>query len=186
MGIPRGGLDVAAEVAAALGCDLDVVVPRKLPAPFNEELAIGAVAEDGTTCVDPRARGLGIDDVYIEAAKARQLHEIQRRLVAYRGDRRPPELRGRTVIVVDDGIATGATMIAALRFVRTRGARTIVAAVPVAPPSVFALLSSECEDVVCRWQASQLAAVGQAYEDFHQVSDEEVKAILRAAWDRTT
>jgi putative phosphoribosyl transferase len=182
LGIPRGGLEVADEVARALGCEFDIVAPRKLPAPFNEELAVGAVAEDGTVYIDPRAEELGIGTPVLEAITARQVREIHRRLAAYRGDRRAPVIAGRVVIVVDDGIATGSTMIAALRSLRARGARPLLAGVPIAPPNALELLAGECDEVVCPWVAPQLGAVGQAYEDFPQVSDDEVLRILRAAW----
>ncbi len=186
LGIPRGGVVVAEEVAAQLGAELDIVVPRKLRAPQNPELAIGAVAEDGSLYLDDRTIwALRVDQTYIDQEAAFQVEEIRRRLQAYRGDRPPPHVAGRTVILVDDGIATGSTMIAAVRSVRAKNAGRVVVAVPVAPPESVRRLQQEADEVVCVHEDPYFMAVGQFYEDFRQVSDEEVRAILVRASRRS-
>ncbi|MCS7171983.1 MAG: phosphoribosyltransferase family protein [Armatimonadetes bacterium] len=186
LGIPRGGVVVAGEVAAQLGAELDIIVPRKLRAPQNPELAIGAVAEDGSLYLDERSLwALRVDQAYIDQEAAFQMVEIQRRLRAYRGDRPPPRVEGRTVILVDDGVATGSTMIAAVRSARSKKAGRVVVAVPVAPPESVHRLRQEADEVVCVHEDPYFMAVGQFYEDFRQVSDEEVRGILSEAWRRT-
>jgi putative phosphoribosyl transferase len=178
LGIARGGVIVAAEVARALGADLDVVIPRKLGAPGNPELGIGAVAP-GVRVVDQRAvRMLGVSQEYIDEEVAAQQAEIERRLVAYRGNRPPPDLTGRTTVVVDDGVATGVTAIAALRWARREGAAPSVFAAPVGPGGVRARLESDCDRCVIVETPSDMRAVGQWYELFDQTSDEEVRAAL--------
>jgi len=185
LAIPRGGVPVGRDVATALGADLDLVVPRKLGAEGNPEYAIGAVMQDGTLYLDPESlRITGAGTQYVEAEKARQIKEASRRLVAYRGGRPDPVTSGRVVVVVDDGIATGATMIVALRWVRSRGARLVVAAAPVAPPSTAAELGAEADLVVCPRTPEPFYAIGAFYETFGQVSDEEVKEILQKYWAR--
>jgi len=184
LGVPRGGVVVAAEVARALGAELDIAVPRKLRAPHNPELAVGAVAEDGSVYVDERvATSLGVPPEYLQQEAAWQLEEIRRRLEAYRQGRPACELAGRTVVLVDDGIATGSTMVAAVRSVRRRGAARVVVAVPVAPPEAVRRLRVEGCEVVCAREDPLFVAVGQFYEDFTQVSDEEVQALLREFWE---
>jgi putative phosphoribosyl transferase len=179
LAVPRGGVVVGRVVADHLRAPLDVIVPRKLRAPFNPELAIGAVAEGGAVFVDElTARGIGA--VYLEQEIATQREEIERRKKVYRGDRELPELEGATAIVVDDGIATGATMIAALRAARSLGPARLVAAVPVAPPEGVARMAREADEVVCLEAPAAFYAVGQFYDDFAQVEDEEVVASLRA------
>ncbi len=183
LGIPRGGVVVAAEVARAVGAELDLTVPRKLRAPHNPELAVGAVAEDGSVYVDERvATSLQVPADYLQREVSHQLEEIRRRLKAYRGDRAAPEVAGRTVVLVDDGIATGSTMIAAVRSVRRRGAARVVVAVPVAPPEAVRRLRAEGCEVVCVREDPLFVAVGQFYEDFTQVSDAEVQALLQEFW----
>jgi len=187
LAIPRGGVPIGRDVAAALDTDLDLVVPRKLGAEGNPEYAIGAVMQDGTLYLNPEAlRITGSGSAYIEAEKAREMKEAARRLEAYRGGRREPVLSGRVVIVVDDGVATGATMIVALRWVRSRGARMVVAAAPVAPPSTVAELRLEADLVVCPHEPEPFYAIGAFYESFGQVSDEEVEKILQEYWKRPT
>ncbi len=185
LAIPRGGVPIGRDVAAALDAELDHVVPRKLGAEGNPEYAIGAVMQDGTLYLNPEAlRITGADDEYIEAEKTREMKEAARRLEAYRDGRREPELTGRVVIVVDDGIATGATMIAALRWVRSRGTSMVVAAAPVAPPSTIEELRQEADRVVCPLTPEPFYAIGAFYESFGQVSDEEVEEILSEYWKR--
>lgn len=180
LGIPRGGVIVAAESAAVTGGTLDVVVTRKLGAPMNPELGIGAVAADGTTVLDERLVGaLGVTDGYIAAEVARQVEEIRRRLDIYRAGRPPLEVAGKDCIVVDDGIATGGTAEAALRSLRSQGARSVVLAVPVAPRESLDRLSEVADEVVCPATPEPFAAVGQWYVHFPQVSDAEVLDALR-------
>lgn len=185
LAIPRGGVPIGRDVAAALDAELDLVVPRKLGAEGNPEYAIGAVMQDGTLYLNPEALTMtGSSREYIEAEKGRQMKEAARRLEAYRDGRREPALSGRVVIVVDDGIATGSTMIAALRWVRSRGARTVVAAAPVAPPDTIEALGREADRVICPLTPEPFYAIGAFYERFEQVSDEEVEEILREYWNR--
>jgi putative phosphoribosyl transferase len=185
LAIPRGGVPIGRDVAAALNADLDLVVPRKIGAEGNPEYAIGAVMHDGTLYLNPEAlRVTGADPEYVEAEKAREMKEAARRLEAYRDGREEPVLSGRAVIVVDDGIATGATMVAALRWVRSRGARMVIAAAPVAPPSTLAELKEEADLVICPHAPEPFYAIGAFYESFGQVSDEEVKDMLREFWKR--
>lgn len=181
LAIPRGGVVVAYEVAKALGAPLDVVIPRKLRAPYNPELAIGAVAHDGSVYYDTPLFGtLKVPEDYLQDEIAFQLEEIRRRMAAYRGERPQPALEGRAAIVVDDGIATGSTMIAALRAVRKMGPAATAAAIPVAPPEGCEGLRGEADEVICLHTPVVFYAVGQFYDDFEQVSDEEAIALLRA------
>lgn len=175
LGIPRGGVVVAREVARALGVPLDVIVPRKLGAPANPELAIGAVAPDGTLVLDERlVRMLGVSDEYIARESERQIEEIHRRLDAYRGGRPPLRVDGRTCIVVDDGVATGSTAQAACESIKRQGAKRVTLAVPVAPPDTVGRLASVADEVVALATPEPFHAVGQWYLHFPQVSDEEV------------
>lgn len=179
LGIPRGGVIVAAEVSAVTGGELDVVVPRKLGAPSNPELGIGAVAPDSTTVLDERLiRVLGVSDEYVAREVERQLEEIRRRLGIYRPGRAPLDVAGRECIVVDDGVATGGTAEVALRSLRKQGAAKVTLAVPVAPEESLGRLSSACDEVVCLATPSPFAAVGQWYVHFPQVGDDEVLAVL--------
>ena len=181
LAIPRGGVAVAVPVAKALRAPLDVVIPRKLGAPDNPELAIGAVAP-GVMVLNERAvRQLGVPRDYIEQEAARQEAEIARREAAYRGGRAPAPVAGRTVVVIDDGVATGATAVAALRWARAADADRVVFAAPVGPPSAPAHLEPEADDVVLIETPLRFLAVGEWYRDFEQVSDEEVIAMLREA-----
>ena len=181
LGIPRGGLPVAREVAEALGAPLDIVVVRKLGAPGQPELGIGAVV-DGD---HPRAifnqeviESLGVEDDYINREIQRQLKEIKRREFEYRGTEPAVPLAGKTVIVVDDGIATGSSVRAALRGVRRAKPKQIILAVPVAPAETLEALRHDADKIVCLETPEDFFAVGQFYRDFHQVSDDEVKRIL--------
>lgn len=174
LGVPRGGVIVADRVARRLGAALDVVVPRKLGAPGNTELAVGAVAE-GIEAVDHDAvRRLGLDPAAVRAEIARQREEVTRRTAAYRGDRPPVALAGRTAVVVDDGVATGWTCVAAAGWCRRAGAGRVVLAVPVGPPRLARRLGAAVDEVVILETPERYVAVGQAFADFPQVTDEEV------------
>jgi len=182
--LPRGGVPVALEVAGALGAPLEILAVRKLGAPHNPEYGIGAVAEDGTRVIDTEAIAvLGIDGGTLDSLIARETEELRRRVAAYRGDRPPLDLEGRTVIVVDDGVATGVTDTAALRAVRRRRPACAILAVPVCAPDSAARLREEADEVVCLTMPALLYGVGQWYRDFSQVSDEEVISALEAPRD---
>ncbi|MFB3888195.1 MAG: phosphoribosyltransferase [Candidatus Bathyarchaeia archaeon] len=180
LAIPRGGAVVGYEIAHALRIPLDVMVTKKIGAPDNPELAIGAVAEDGTSIVDEElARRLYVPPSYIREEAERQKAEIKRRLAAYRGDMPYPRLENREVILVDDGVATGSTMKAALRLLRKKGARTITVAVPVGPADTIAELKQLADRVVCLYTPEMFYAIGEFYQDFEQTSDDEVKRLLQ-------
>jgi predicted phosphoribosyltransferase len=182
LGIPRGGVVVAAAVAHALKAPLDVIITRKIGAPENSELAIGAVASGGARVLDARLiRMLGVPRAYVEAEIARQEAEIARRERAFRGDRPPLAVAGRSVIVVDDGIATGATTLATLRALRQKNPAALILAVPVASRQALKRLRREADRVVCLFSPEVFWAVGLYYADFEQTTDEEVVSLLRAA-----
>jgi putative phosphoribosyl transferase len=180
LSIPRGGVIVGFEVARALGARLDIIVPRKIGAPGNPELAIGAVTEDGTAILnDSLVSELGVSERFIREESVKQREEIVRRLKSYRGDAPYPGLKNRVVIVVDDGIATGYTMKAALASVRKKGAKSVVVAIPVGPPSTIRELGRIADHVVCLYTPEIFYAIGQFYDDFSQTTDDEVKKLLR-------
>lgn len=180
VGLPRGGIPVAEEVALALRAPLEVLVVRKLGAPHNPEYGVGAIAEGGVRVFDPEALAvLGIDNRDLEELAAQEALELRRRVEAYRGERVPLPLKGRTVIVVDDGVATGLTDTAALRAIRRRRPRRLLLAVPVSAPDSAERLREEADEVVCLLEPHLLRGVGQWYRDFSQVSDDEVIAALR-------
>ncbi len=181
LGLARGGVPVAARVASALHAPLDVFLVRKLGVPQWPELAMGALASGGGVVInDNVVRNLGISDRQVQAAIERETDELRRRELAYRGDRPPVDIAGKTVILVDDGIATGASMVAAVRAVRAGGPSRVVVAVPVGPSSACHELQSEADDVVCATMPPGFEAVGQVFEDFHQVTDDEVRELLAA------
>ena len=180
LAIPRGGVPVGFEIAKALKIPLDLIIPRKIGAPDNPELAIGAVAEDGTAILDDNlVKYLGVSREYIKEEIERQKQEISRRLETYRQDASYPNLKGFDVIVVDDGIATGSTMKAALASVKNRGAASITVAVPVGPPSTIEELEEMADRVVCLYTPEYFQAIGQFYNDFGQTTDEEVIKLLQ-------
>ena len=182
LALPRGGVPVGYEVARALGAPLDVLVARKIGAPSQPELGIGAIAPGGVIVLDERTvAALGVTEAELEAIVARETAEMQRRLARYRGDRPPPELRDRTVIVVDDGLATGVTARAAIASVRLEEPRAIVLAVPVAAPESARAFGALVDDLVVVIMPHDFRAVGLWYEDFEQTSDEEVLDLLNRA-----
>jgi erythromycin esterase-like protein/orotate phosphoribosyltransferase len=179
LALPRGGVPVAYEVARALGAPLDVFVVRKLGVPGYEELAIGAVATGGVRVLnDQLVERLGIPEQMIDAVAARELQELARRERRYRGGRPPPDVRGRTVILVDDGLATGATMHAAIEALRQQKPTRIVVAVPTASPEICEEMNTKADDVICAITPEPFQAVGRWYQDFSQTTDEEVEALL--------
>jgi len=180
-GIPRGGVVVAAEVARALNAPLDVVVPRKVGAPGNPELGLGAVAPGVRVLDEVAIRALGVSNDYLEREIERQQREIERRERLYRSGAPPAPIAGRTGVVVDDGIATGGTATAALSWVRARGADRVVLAVPVAPAQTARRLTDEADDVVVLQMPDLFHAVGQWYRHFDQVEDDEVIRVLARA-----
>ena len=180
--LPRGGVPVGFEVARQLGAPLDVLVVRKLGAPGNPELGVGAIAEHGSAVFDARtARRVGMTQEALDETVEREMAELRRRVEHYRDGQTAPDLRGRTVIVVDDGLATGLTDLAAVRALRAQGATRIVVAVPVGARQAVALLGAEADEVVCHTIPEELLGVGRWYRDFSPVSDQEVLDLLRTA-----
>jgi putative phosphoribosyl transferase len=183
LGLPRGGVPVAYEVAQQLNAALDLMLVRKLGVPGHKELAMGAIATGGMRVLNTDVvEGLGIPAEVIERVTAAERQELQRRDRVYRGTRPVPPLGGRCVILVDDGLATGATMRAAIAAVRQQQPGRLVVAVPVAPPTTIAALRTEVDDVVCPATPEPMFGISQWYEDFTQVTDEEVRALLQRAW----
>jgi predicted phosphoribosyltransferase len=179
LALPRGGVPVAFEVARALSALLDVFLVRKLGVPGYEELAMGAVATGGSRVLnDEIVRGLGISEHEIDAVVAREVQELARRERLYRADPRPPDAAGRTVILVDDGLATGATMRAAVEALRRQQPARIVVAVPTASPDTCEALKAEADEVICAMTPEPFFAVGHWYDDFTQTTDEEVRDLL--------
>jgi len=180
LGIPRGGVPVATEVARALGGELDIIVARKLGSPVSEELAIGAVTADGGVFWNDEVLAqLRVPAGYQERVKAEQMAEARRREDRFRGGRPAPSLAGRLVIVVDDGLATGSTMIAALRAVRSKQPARLIAAVPVGSRQAVDALRREADEVVCLHQPEPFGAIGFFYEHFEPTEDRDVEALLR-------
>lgn len=179
LALPRGGVPVAGEIARALHAPLDVWVVRKLGAPQQPELAIGAVAPGGVQLLSSGlVRELGIPLEEVDRIAARERAELDRRLVAYRGNRPPIDVRGRTILLVDDGLATGASMRAAVASLRPLQPARIVVAIPVADPRIQARLAQDADEVVCLYAPPHLDAVGQWYDDFSQTTDDEVRTLL--------
>jgi len=182
LGLPRGGVPVAFEVAQRLGAPLDVFVVRKLGVPGFEELAAGAIASGGVRVLNEDVtRAIPHADEMIEAVTVRETAELERREQIYREGRPSPELRDRVVILVDDGLATGATMRAAVKALRQRGVAKIVVVVPVGPPDTCREIEHEADETICLSTPPFFQAVGQYYEDFSQTSDEDVRELLSQA-----
>jgi putative phosphoribosyl transferase len=182
LALPRGGVLVASPVASALEAPLDVVIVRKLGMPGQEELALGAIGSGGVCVLSHDLIDmLGVSSRVIETIIAREEREVQRRERLYRGDAPVPQITGRTVILVDDGIATGASMKAAVAVVRHQNPGRIIVAAPVASPRTCAELQAQVDEVVCPYRPEDLMAIGAFYQDFHQVSDEEVRECLQRA-----
>jgi predicted phosphoribosyltransferase len=182
LALPRGGVPVAAEVAGALGAPVDLILVRKIGVPFQPELAMGAVVDGDAPLIvrnEDVIRHAGISEDEFKAACASELAEIERRHQRYVGGRPRVDVAGRTAIVIDDGVATGATTRAALRATRMRGPKKLVLAVPVAPTDSLAELREEADDVICLEQHEMFGAIGFYYADFRQISDREVIEILR-------
>ena len=185
LGMPRGGVVVANEVAEALDAPFDIVVTRKIGAPGEPEFALGAVTQEGDVMVDRHAAELaGATAEYLEEEAGRKKLEVIDRMRSLRGDVPYPELGGKTVIIVDDGMATGSSMRAAVQSVKKRGPEEVVVAVPVAPSEAVAEISKEGTRVVCIEQPRLFFAIGQFYQDFNQVDDSEVKLLLEGAREK--
>jgi putative phosphoribosyl transferase len=179
LALPRGGVPVAFEVAERLGAELDVILVRKLGAPGQPELAAGAIASGGIRVLNPDVvTGLGISEAALDSAAARETQELERRERVYRGDRPRPRIAGRCVILIDDGMATGATMRAAVAALRQQTPERIVVAIPVAAAQTVDVLRQQADDVVCLAMPSPFWSIGQWYRDFDQVSDDQVSRLL--------
>jgi predicted phosphoribosyltransferase len=181
LALPRGGVPVAFEVARALHAPLDVFLVRKLGLPGHEELAMGAIATGGVRVLNEVAETLRVPKDVIEAVTAREQRELQRRERAFRGDRPPPDVRGKVVILVDDGLATGSTMRAAVAALRRQKPARIVVAVPVGAPETCAEFQDEADEAVCARTPQPFYAVGVWYNDFSQTADDEVRDLLEQA-----
>lgn len=179
LAIPRGGVVVGSEVAKALGAPLDVIVTRKIGAPGEPEYALGAVTQTGEVILDEAAvEMLRVGRDYLDREAASQREEVKDRMRRFRGDRPLPSLKGKVVVIVDDGIATGNTVFAALRSVKTQGPKSVIVAVPVGPVETIARLAGEADRVVCLETPEPFFAIGQFYSEFPQVEDDEVRRIL--------
>lgn len=182
LALPRGGVPVGCEVAEALGAPVDVFLVRKLGVPGHEELAMGAIATGGVTVLNDDVLGdLALGEDAVRAVAEREERELARREAAFRGGRPPPDLAGKIAVLVDDGLATGSTMRAAVAAVRRLGPARVVVAVPVAAPETVALVAREVDEIVCPETPSPFYAVGVWYQDFAQTTDEEVRALLERA-----
>jgi predicted phosphoribosyltransferase len=186
LGIPRGGVPMAALVAERLGAELDVMLVHKLRAPFQPELAIGSVDEAGSVYLTPFVQELGIDERTLDEEKQAQLATLRQRRTRYTAARPRVPLSGRTVILVDDGLATGSTAIAAVRSARAQHAARVVVAIGVAPPETIGRLRAEADDVVCLHAPPAFGAVGEFFEDFSEVTDDDVIALLAGTKARST
>jgi predicted phosphoribosyltransferase len=181
LGIPRGGVPMASLIAAHLDADLDVMLVHKLRAPFQPELAIGSIDESGRVYLAPFAEELAIDERTIDAEKRAQLSLLEKRRARYTAARPPIDVAGRTVILVDDGLATGSTAVAAIRSARAQRAARIVVAVGVAPPETIDRLRKEADEIVCLYAPDAFGAVGEFFDDFGEVTDDDVVRLLSQA-----
>lgn len=180
LAIPRGGVVVGAEIAKRLGLKMDLIIPRKIGSPQNPEVAIGAITQDGTSIYDRRLiKILGVSEFDLKEKASYEIEEIQRRMSLYRGDDKLEDYQGRQLIVVDDGVATGYTMLAALRSARNYRPRELILGIPVAPPDTLELLNREVDRAVCLISPDDFYAVGQFYEYFDQTEDEDVIRIMK-------
>ena len=187
MGLPRGGVPVAYEVAQALGLPLDIFLVRKLGVPGQEELAMGAIATGGVRVLNDDVVGpLGVDAATLDRVAAREQQELERREAAYRDGRPRPDVEGRTVLLVDDGLATGSTMLVAIRALQLQHPARIVVAVPAAAPSVCAEIGREVDEIICAITPEPFYAVGLWYDDFSETSDDDVRTLLHQASRRAT
>ncbi len=185
LGIPRGGVPVAAEVARGMNAEMDIIVARKLGSPDSAELAIGAVTANGGRFLNEEViRELDVSDTYLAHVTETEMAEARRREEKFRGSRPAPTLKDRIVILVDDGLATGATMRAAVRSVRKAMPARLVVAVPVAPPQTCGELRQEADEVICPYQPDPFWAIGLFYQNFAPTEDSEVESLLRQAYDR--
>jgi predicted phosphoribosyltransferase len=185
LALPRGGIPVGASIAKALKCELHAFLVRKLGVPWQPELAMGAIASGGTRLINPAVAGtLHIPEVAVEAVVQRESEELVRRDRLYRRGRPLPNLRDKIVIVTDDGVATGSSMMLAVQAIRQLGAGFIVAAIPVAPPGAVAQLRQVANEVICLAEPEGFASVGEWYQDFHQLDDHEVCRLLDLGQDR--
>lgn len=183
LALPRGGVPVAFEIAQALKAPLDLLLVRKLGAPHFPELAMGAIASGDIRILNQQViQSYHIDNQAIEQVETKERQELQRREQAYRGDRPQLEIKNRDIILVDDGLATGSTMLAAIDAIKLQEPNKIIVAVPVSPPDTIALLEQKVDKVICPFQPYDFSSIGQWYEDFSQVSDTEVKTQLQEAW----
>jgi len=183
LALPRGGVPVAYEIALSMKAPLDLVLVRKLGAPNFTELAMGAIATGNVKIINPQIiRSYQISESDIAKVEAKERQELERREQAYRGNRPYIDLKNRNVILVDDGLATGSTMHAAINAVQLQSPNTITVAIPVAPPDTISELEKIVNRVICPFQPYNLSSIGQWYEDFSQVNDEEVKQQLNQAW----
>jgi putative phosphoribosyl transferase len=183
LALPRGGVPVAFEIAQELNAPLDLMLVRKLGTPHYPELAMGAIAGNNIRVLNPQViHNYDISEAQIEKVEKAERQELERRAVAYRGERPYPDLNDKIVILVDDGLATGATMHAAIDAVHLQNPRSIVVAVPVAPPDSINALRRKVDEVICPLEPAQFSSIGQWYEDFSQVSDEVVTKLLSQAW----
>jgi putative phosphoribosyl transferase len=185
LGLPRGGVPVAYEVARALGAPLDVIVVRKLGVPYQPELAMGAIGEGGVRIINQNVMEIaGVDEADLGAVEQRERVELERRALLFRGNRSRVPLQGRVAVIVDDGIATGSTARAAAEVARAQGASRIVVATPVAPPDVVDRLQAGADEVIVALQPVPFYAIGQFYADFSQTTDWQVTELLQQAADR--
>lgn len=183
LAVPRGGVTVAEPVWENIGGELDLIITRKIGAPYQPELAIGAVSGDGFVMLNNNiVSRLNVTEDYINTAAEKEQNEIRRRLKIYRGNRSMPLIDNRLVVIIDDGVATGYTLLAALRSLQEKNPVKLVLAIPVGPPDTLTMLENEVDELLCLEAPVHFSAVGQFYRQFDQVSDSEVTAILQKAW----